>query len=153
LQDIFYVLTDSFHKSGFKLQATILMQMFTTVERGGVNAPLWDPQVIQDQSMTNQRFIREYVTNLLGSAFTNLTAPQIRHFVVGVFDPNKDLAAFKNHLRDFLVQLKEFSGDNEELYLEEKEAALAAARDAATKRALAIPGLLPPNEQPDDMND
>ncbi|KAF8311431.1 uncharacterized protein EI90DRAFT_968198 [Cantharellus anzutake] len=33
-------------------------------------------------------------------------------------DPNK----FKLALRDFLVQLKEFSGDNADLFIDEKEA-------------------------------
>jgi exportin-1 len=72
---------------------------------------------------------------------------------MGVFDPNKDLPAFKIHLRDFLVQLKEFAGDTEDLFLEEKEAAQAAATAAEQKRVSAVPGLLPQSEVPDDMND
>jgi hypothetical protein len=48
--------------------------------------------------------------------------------VVGLFDLNKDINSFKLHLRDFLVQLKEFSeGDNSELYLEEKEKVLTSS--------------------------
>ena len=51
----------------------------------------------------------------------------MRTFVVGLFDLNKDINSFKLHLRDFLVQLKEFSeGDNSELYLEEKEKVLTS---------------------------
>jgi exportin-1 len=151
LQDIFYVLTDTFHKSGFKLQATILSQMFNTVESGGIRAPLWDPSVIQDPALTNQVYLRTYVTNLLASAFTNLSRGQVENFVKGLFSFSKDLSAFKSHLRDFLVQLKEFQGNNEDLYLEEKEAALSAAREAEAKRVLSIPGLAPPIA--DDMND
>jgi exportin-1 len=65
----------------------------------------------------------------------------------------KDATLFKNRLRDFLISLKEFSsGDNEELFLEEKEAAAIAAREAELKRVSAIPGLLP-LALPDDMND
>jgi len=154
LQDIFYVQTDTFHKSGFKLQATILSQMFNTVESGGIGAPLWDPNVMQDPSLTNQLYLRNYVTNLLASAFPNLSRLQVESFVNGLFGLNKDLAAFKSHLRDFLVQLKVFSsGNNEDLYLEEKEAALTAAREAEAKRAMSIPGLVPQNQIVDDMND
>lgn len=52
----------------------------------------------------------------------------MRTFVVGLFDLNKDINSFKLHLRDFLVQLKEFSeGDNSELYLEEKEKVLISS--------------------------
>jgi len=153
LQDVFYVLTDTFHKSGFSLQSTILAQMFETVEGGGIRVPLWDPNTLPDPSMTNQKFLRHYVVNLLGSAFTNLTSNQVQHVVNGLFTFNKDLIVFKAHLRDFLVQLKEFSGDNDDLFLEEKEAALTAAREAETKRVLSVPGLLPQNQLPDEMND
>jgi len=153
LQDVLYVLTDTFHKSGFKLQATILKYMFTTVENGAVTVPLWESTTISDPTMTNQRYMREYVMNLLRSAFPNFTPNQISHFVIGLFDPNKNLDTFKTHLRDFLVQIKEFSDDSEELFLEEKEEAVSAARVAEKKRVSAVPGLVPPSEIPDDMND
>jgi exportin-1 len=39
----------------------------------------------------------------------------------------KDLPAYKSHLRDYLVRLKEFaSDDNTDLYAEENEAILQA---------------------------
>jgi len=154
LQDVFYVLTDTFHKSGFKLQGTIFMHMFGTIESGAITVPLWDTATVQDQTMMNQRYMREYVGNMLRNAFPNLTNNQITNFVVGLFDPNKDLTSFKVHLRDFLVQLKEFtSGNNEELYEEEKEAANAVAQAVEQKRVSSVPGLLPQSQLPDDMND
>lgn len=155
LQDVFFVLTDTFHKSGFKLQATILSQMFDTVEKGGIRAPLWDPATIQDPSLNNQIYLRNYVTNLLVSAFTNLSRQQVESSVNGLFALSSDLQAFKAHLRDFLVQLKEFSSgnNNEELYLEEKEAAIAAAKEAEAKRVMSVPGLIPQSQIADDMND
>ncbi|KIY93281.1 hypothetical protein MNEG_14682 [Monoraphidium neglectum] len=53
---------------------------------------------------------------------------------------------FKQHLRDFLVMTKSF-GDTAAGTFEEEEAATAAAR----KQALAaIPGMVGPNEMPDD---
>eukprot|EP01114_Cavostelium_apophysatum_P018091 TRINITY_DN5522_c0_g1_i1.p1 TRINITY_DN5522_c0_g1~~TRINITY_DN5522_c0_g1_i1.p1 ORF type:complete len:1069 (+),score=345.41 TRINITY_DN5522_c0_g1_i1:320-3526(+) len=151
LQDVFFVLTDTFHKSGFKLQATILLQCFNTVESGKINVPLWDPAAVSDPSMTNQKFLREYVINLLSNAFKNLSSAQIRSYILGLFDMSLDLPAFKKHLRDFLVQLKEFSGDNEDLYLEEKEAAMNAARAAEQKRAQSIPGLIPQSALPEEQ--
>jgi exportin-1 len=56
-------------------------------------------------------------------------------------------------LRDFLVQLKEFSGDNAELYLEEKE--LEAQRKALSEReaAMRIPGMLKPSQLEDKDED
>jgi len=130
----------------------ILLHMFSAVETGLVRVPLWDEATNRDQTLTNQKFLREYVVNLLSNAFKNLTRNQVMAFVVGLFETQKE-DLFKANLRDFLVQLKEFKGDNEELYLEEKEAAIAAQIEAESKRVMSIPGLLPQNELPDDMND
>lgn len=71
--------------------------MFSTVEAGKVKVPLWDPAVVQDPSMNNQRFLREHVVRML--QFPNMTPTQIHTFVAGLFDPTKDLPAFKQHLR------------------------------------------------------
>ena len=48
---------------------------------------------------------------------------QVEKFISGLCDLNKDQNAFKNHLRDFLVQLKEFASEDdlELLFAEEKE--------------------------------
>ena len=73
--------------------------------------------------------------------------PAVAAAVAGMFDTRADFSAFKNHLRDFLVQTKSFSGaDNRELYAEE-----TAAADAA--RRAAIPGMLAPHEIADDGMD
>ena len=40
-QDVFAVLTDRLHKSGFKMHASILQHMFRIVQHGQVTAPLW----------------------------------------------------------------------------------------------------------------
>ena len=53
---------------------------------------------------------------------------------------------FKVNLRDFLIQLKEFSGDNAELYADDREQELKAAKDAERERALKVGGLLKPSD-------
>ena len=67
---------------------------------------------------------------ILSFAFMILHSPppppfsvQVEKFIAGLCDLNKDQNAFKNHLRDFLVQLKEFAceDDLELLFAEEKE--------------------------------
>lgn len=98
-------MTDRLHKSGFKMHATLLRQIFTLIETGQVTLPLFDPAA-QPPGQTNQGYMREYVLELLATSFPNLTRPMIQSFVVGLFDPQLDLAAYKTHLRDFLVQLK-----------------------------------------------
>lgn len=69
---------------------------------------------------------------------------QIQQFVDSLFALNQDLPRFKVNLRDFLIQLKEFSGDNAELYAEDREDAAKAADAAERERALKIGGLLKP---------
>jgi len=144
LQDLFYILTDTFHKSGFKKQALILTKMFSMVEGEKVTAPLWDVSTNQDTSMDNRRFMREYVMQLLLKSFPNLSSKEVHSFVVGLFEKS-DFDAFCVHLRDFLVQLKEFSdgGDsNKDLYISENEAKLITI----SQQELAVPGLVGAND-------
>ena len=72
---------------------------------------------------------------------------QIKQFVVGLFAFNDDFNKFKTHLRDFLISLKEFSGDNAELYAEEREQALQDAKAAEMDRYMRVGGLLKPSEK------
>lgn len=58
---------------------------------------------------------------------------------------------FKLNLRDFLIQLKEFSaGDNTELFAEEKEQAEKDAKAAERERLSKVGGLLKPAEIAED---
>ena len=78
---------------------------------------------------------------------------QIQQFVIYLGEFHNDINRFKLALRDFLVQLKEFSGDNAELFLEEKE--LEAQRKAQEEReaAMRIPGMLKPSQLEDKDED
>ncbi len=53
-------------------------------------------------------------------------------------------------LRDFLIQLKEFSGDNSELFAEDREAAQEAANVAEREHKSKIGGLLKPADLDQD---
>lgn len=61
-----------------------------------------------------------------------------------------DLPKFKLILRDFLIQLKEFSGDNSELYAEERDDAQKAAQVAERERLAKVGGLLKPADLDQD---
>ena len=78
---------------------------------------------------------------------------QIQTFVLSLGEFHSAINRFKLALRDFLVQLKEFSGDNADLYLEEKE--LEAQRKAQAEReaAMRIPGMLKPSQLEDKDED
>lgn len=66
---------------------------------------------------------------------------------------HSDINRFKLSLRDFLIQLKEFSGDNTELYLEEKEAEAEKKAQAERDAAMRIPGMLKPSQMEDKDED
>ncbi|XP_073129771.1 protein EXPORTIN 1A [Henckelia pumila] len=149
-QEIFAVLTDTFHKPGFKLHVLVLQHLFSLVESGVLTEPLWDVATAPYPYPNNGMFVREYTIKLLSSSFPNMTATEVTQFVNGLFESRTDLSSFKNHIRDFLVQSKEFSAqDNKDLYAEEA----AAQKERDRQRMLSIPGLIAPNEIQDEMVD
>ncbi|ERN19641.1 hypothetical protein AMTR_s00062p00152740 [Amborella trichopoda] len=149
-QETFAVLTDTFHKPGFKLHVLVLRHLFCLVDSGVLTEPLWDASTVPYPYPNNTMFVREYTIKLLGTSFPNMTTAEVTHFVDGLFEFRNDLSQFKNHIRDFLVQSKEFSAqDNKDLYAEEA----AAQRERERQRMLTIPGLIAPSELQDEMVD
>lgn len=150
-QEIFAVLTDTFHKPGFKPHVLILQHLFCLVDSGALTQPLWDITALGPTAYPNNVvFVREYTIKLLGTSFPNMTTAEVTLFVDGLFESRNDLSTFKNHIRDFLVQSKEFSAqDNKDLYAEEA----AAQRERERQRMLSIPGLIAPSELQDEMVD
>lgn len=84
---------------------------------------------------------------------TVLPSAQIQTFVVCLGEFHADINRFKLALRDFLVQLKEFSGDNAELFLEEKELEAQRKADEERQAAMRIPGMLKPSQLEDKDED
>ncbi|WVZ04072.1 hypothetical protein V8G54_024878 [Vigna mungo] len=149
-QEIFAVLTDTFHKPGFKLHVLVLQHLFCLVETGVVTEALWDVATGPYHYPSNSAFVREFTIKLLSTSFPNMTAAEVTQFVNGLFESTNDLSTFKNHIRDFLIQSKEFSAqDNKDLYAEEA----AAQRERERQRMLSIPGLIAPSELQDEMVD
>jgi len=153
ISDVLAVLTDRLHKSGFKQHATLLQMMFHLVARNAVTAPLFDPAT-QSAGQTNMGFIADHFTNLLITSYPNLTKTQVEKFVQGLFDLNLPLEVFKTHLRNFLIELQEFSTeDNAGLFDEETGAVREAAVQQEEQRRSAVPGILKPSEMGDDDDD
>jgi exportin-1 len=150
LKDVLYVLTDRLHKSQFHLQTTVLKHMCYLIESQAVTSPLWDPSQ-QSQVQNNQQYVRMSIASILSSAFPNLSPQQIQASVLGFFDMNMNEVQYKQHVRDFLISLREFSGeDNAGLYSDEVQAQQAAHAEADLARRSAVPGLVNPNEIDDD---
>lgn len=99
LMQIFSVVTDTSHTASLQNHATILAYMFSLVEAGRITVSL-------GPSADNVLNVQEYVATLLKSAFNHLTDNQIKIFVTGLFNLDQDVHAFKEHLRDFLIQIK-----------------------------------------------
>ncbi|CAF9913414.1 MAG: Exportin-1 [Gomphillus americanus] len=143
LQDVFFVLTDTDHKAGFKTQSMLLARMFFFVEQGKITEPIYTPEQAQPGT-SNKDFLRAFVGNLLQTAFPNLQPIQIQQFIEGLFIYNSDINKFKTNLRDFLISLKEFAGDNAELFTEDREQAQAKLKEEEMERARKVGGLLKP---------
>lgn len=151
LQDVFAVLTDTLHKPGFKLQAMILAHLFLAVESGAITSPLW-PQDGSVTATSNGQYVRELLLQMFSSSFPNLTQAQLTSTISGMFERCKDQSAFKQHLRDFLVQVKEF-GDSTDLFAEERQQEIDDKAKEVRTRQEQIPGLINPHQRTDDMTD
>jgi len=154
LQHILSVVTDTSHTAGLTKHATILAHMFGIAESGGITVPLFDTSLPENSNLTNEFYIKEYTAALLKQAYPHLLQPQIKLFVQGLFDLDNDISSFKEHLRDFLIQIKEFQEEEcSDLYIEEREAELRAAQEEKRKRQMAVPGILNPHEMNEEMQD
>lgn len=73
LQDVFFVLTDSDHKAGFKFQSMLLARMFWLVGANKLPGPIYTPDMAA-AGTSNRDFLIQFVGNLLTNAFPNLTS-------------------------------------------------------------------------------
>merc|ERR1712146_187117 len=120
LENILIVMTDRLHKSGFNTHAKLINYMLFAVAKGEVTEPLYTEQEAPIGSLNNAEYLNEYMIDLLLNGFQTLTRNKLIPFVGGLFDLSKDFVAYKTHLRDFLIDLKEFSEENNaEWYAEE----------------------------------
>ncbi|PIO77365.1 CRM1 protein [Teladorsagia circumcincta] len=127
---------------GLTYYAEVLCRLFKACEFL-ITVPLND----DNPKQSNVDYIYEYIANIFVQHFTNLTEGQIRVIIKGFFSFNTDQGGMRNHLRDFLVQIKEFNGeDTSDLFLEEREAEIQAVQ--AKKNA--VPGMLDPNAMVDE---
>jgi exportin-1 len=127
----------------------LLARMFWLVGTGKIQGPIYTEDA-GTPGMSNKDFLQNFVANLLSNAFPNLGAAQITAFITNLFESTEDLPKFKLILRDFLVSLKEFAGDNAELFTEDREQAAKDAKDQERSRAMKVGGLLKPSELDDD---
>jgi exportin-1 len=145
LQDVLSVLTDTFHKSGFKLQQQILMQLIQASENGKL------PEVAPKQRSM------EFLFDLVGKSFPTLHRSQVEIFVLQSFNLANRKDEFQAHIRDFLIQLREWGSHEDALYEDERKEARQLAQAQESQMRMAVPGLVPQHDpsraQEADMDD
>lgn len=150
LSDTFYVLTQPDHKSGFRYQAQLLAQLIHLVEDGVIKDPLYTPGQAAEGT-SNSDYLKQYLGNLLSSAFENLQEDQLVNFLNVLTTVYKDLNKFKGTLRDFLVQIKEFGGNpTDYLFAEDKEIEKQEQTRLQRAKDLQVAGLIKPSDMDDD---
>uniref|UniRef100_A0A6G1SHJ7 Exportin-1 n=1 Tax=Aceria tosichella TaxID=561515 RepID=A0A6G1SHJ7_9ACAR len=152
LQHLFSVVTDPSLTAGLVQQTTVLAYIFSIIESDKIRVPLSPTQLQTGQS--NVDFVKQYVKDLLKNVYSHLTDAQIDITVKGFFDLDQDISAFKDHLRDFLIQIREFSGeDDSDLFLAERELLLKSHEEEKRRRQMMVPGIINPHDIPEDMQD
>ncbi|THD21640.1 Exportin-1 [Fasciola hepatica] len=149
LQHMFAVITDRSQTGHLTLQSTILAFMFKLVENDVITEQLGEIPIPNYPPGTkpNVQFVHQSLHQLLKQVFPHLQDTQIRVFIDGLFSFDQDVAAFREHVRDFLVQIREVAGEDlSDLYLEEREAEIAQAQAAKLRRQAGVPGILGPHE-------
>lgn len=150
LSDTFYVLTQPDHKSGFRYQAQLLARLIHLVEDAVIVEPLYTEGQAAE-STSNSEFLKQYLGNLLSSAFENLQLLQLVNFLNVLTTSYEDLNKFSGTLRDFLVQIKEFGGDpTDYLFAEDKELEKKEQSRLQREKDLQVAGLIKPSEMEDD---
>eukprot|EP00762_Andalucia_godoyi_P002986 ANDGO_04130.mRNA.1 Protein EXPORTIN 1B len=133
LEAVLEVMTDGAHKAGFKFQALIVMHICHLVALNRVPVAILSAAAPQQ----NGAVLAAYLRDLLQRGFTNLVPTQTATIVDKWFDIRQDFQHLKVDMRDFLVQLKQFSNNNQHLFEEEQ----LAQQRALEERRAAVPGL------------
>lgn len=183
VQDVFAILTDTLHKPGLKLQARILMLICRGIVMGKIvittdpsgqplaarlNGPfasaavasgLGIPQTVQAVTVI---WVKDFIYSMLSQSFPHMNQSDLIKFINGLFDARLDQDAFKDLIKDFLIQLKEFSTknyiDDEDIIALQNVAPVSGASGAAASVLGVgsnisvlnqIPGMVAPHQRED----
>ncbi|KAK6197892.1 chromosome region maintenance protein 1 [Scheffersomyces amazonensis] len=146
LSDTFYVFTQPDHKAGFIYQAQLLAKLIHLVEDNIIKYPLYTAEQAAEGT-TNSDYLKQYLAQLLASAFDNLQKEQLVNFLNVLTTVYHDQTKFRATLRDFLVQLKEFGGDpTDYLFAEDKEIERQEQNRLKREKDMQVGGLIKPSE-------
>ena len=132
--DVFNSMTDGFHQSGFKLQVKVIQIFFQVIDKNVIKENLFD------QNESNKNFFLKKLLNDILQAYKNITTTQGEALCLGMINSCNDEHKFKSVMRDFLVSLKSFIGNNEALWEEEKKKELELAKRLEEQKKSFLPG-------------
>ena len=132
--DVFNTMTDGFHQSGFKLQVKVIQILIQTIDRKVISEGLFN------KGENNKTFFLKKLLNDILQSFKNITQPQGETFCLAMFNNCNDEHKFKSVMRDFLISLKSFIGNNEALWEEEKKKELELAKKLEEQKRTFLPG-------------
>lgn len=149
ISDIFYVITDSDHQAGFRLQSQLISKMIELVCENKIAAPIY-PNGSAPPGTSNEAYLRDYLRNMLMQAFPQLQKEQVINFLQVLFSSYKSKSKFKATLRDFLVQIKEYGGDpTDYLFADDREEQKKEKEIKEKQKKSMVGGLLKPSEMDD----
>ena len=132
--DVFNTMTDGFHQNGFKLQVKVIQLLIRIIDEKKISEGLFM------QGENNKNFFLKKLLNDILQSFKNITQIQGETFCLSMFNSCNDEHKFKTVMRDFLVSLKSFIGNNEALWEEERKKELDLAKQLEEQKRVFLPG-------------
>mmetsp|Transcript_6574 Transcript_6574/g.9554 ORF Transcript_6574/g.9554 Transcript_6574/m.9554 type:complete len:1090 (+) Transcript_6574:327-3596(+) len=121
----FQGITDTFHMSGFRHHVSILHMIFKDVALNQVRVQLLDENKKPHNFRSNVDFVRQFCINSLRNELPNVAEQKIVNFLDLILRLSSSGSENKivNPVRDFLVEIKEFSFSPEQksLYYEQQD--------------------------------
>ncbi|KAF7458676.1 putative exportin 1 [Cryptosporidium felis] len=158
IREIFVVLTDTLHTSGFQYQTMILYELIRITEfslfersngdKSGVLNPESSHQCTFCQGNTckvSKIRVMEYIADLLINSFITVQKEQVEVFILELFNSVhcKTISEFQRIVHDFLIQIKEFTNEESKHVFElEKSIALKRAIEIENNKQWVVPGLV-----------
>ena len=134
LGDVFHTMTDGFHQNGFKLQVKVMQILIRVIDEKVIKENLFD------ESQNNKTFFLNRLLTEILQNFQNIKQTQGEALCLAMINSCSDDHKFKSVMRDFLVSLKSFIGNNEALWEEEKRKELELAQRLEEQKKSFLPG-------------
>ena len=132
--DVFSTMTDGFHQSGFKLQVKVIQILIRVIDEKVISENLFDKNEINKNF-----FLKKLLMDIMAS-FKTIKQTQGEALCLAMMNSCSDDHKFKSVMRDFLVSLKSFIGNNDALWEEEKKKEFELAKRIEEQKKSFLPG-------------